>query len=212
MQQSERIIWPLAKGETLSNHDWFPFFGHRFLASEFVAECVMKGRREDGFTAVMLWSEAMRQDPAGTLPESDIQLASLARYSCVDEWLVHKKQIMHGWVPVFIEDERSDEMTTRMGHPGMIEQIVGEMFKRKRGRDAAREAQRLAVKKVRIKKKMIELGVKEHVYTDDRAMHAVTDYMVTADLYITPDNVRAAMAEVLGYTGTVTSLIDHRAK
>jgi hypothetical protein len=74
------ITWPLRRGDTLSNHDRFPFHGHRFLAPKFLATCLMGKRRADVGTAVMLWSELMRQDPSGTLPERYVELASLGRF------------------------------------------------------------------------------------------------------------------------------------
>lgn len=197
-------MWPLQRGDTLSNHDWFPFFGHRFLASKFLAMAVMEKRRGDLGTAVILWSEAMRQDPAGTLPESDIELATLGRFGSVDEWRAVREGVMYGWVPVLVEDARTGEVATRLGHPGFLQQVVEEMFKRKRGRDGAREAARLAVRKSRIRKKMTDLRIQEHVINDDRVIHSLAEYFEHSDLYVTPDNLRAAMTEVIGYTGEVT--------
>jgi hypothetical protein len=201
--EAQPDMWPLRRGETLSNHDWFPFHGHRFLASSFLATAIMEKRRADVGTALMLWSESMRQDPAGTLPESDIELASLCRFSTIDEWLSVKAGVMHGWVPVLIEDERTGEITTRLGHPGFMQGVVEDMNKRKRSRDGAREAARLAVRKSRIRKKMSEIRIQEHIISDDRAISMLAEYFEQSDLYVTPDNLRAAMIEVLGYTGEV---------
>lgn len=198
------IFWPLKRGETLSNHDWFPFYGHRFLASEFVAGAIMEGRRGDVGTAVLLWSESMRQDPAGTLPTTDIALASLARFASIESWMEVKDGVMHGWVPVEVEDERSGETITRLGHPGFMQGVVEGMHKRKKSRDGAREAGRLAVRKSRIRKKMAEMQYEKHLIADDRVVSALAEYFELSELYITPDNLRGAMIEVLGYTGEVT--------
>lgn len=199
-------IWPLRRGDTLSSHDWFPFYTHRFLGSRFLSRCVMLGRREDVGTAVILWTESMRQDPAGTLPPDDIDLADLARFRTIEDWQEAKGNVLHGWVPVLVEDARTGEYETRLGHPGIIEAIVTDMNKRKRGRDAAREAGRLALKKHKIRTKMRDMGVQEHIIKDDRAITALAEHFEHSELYITPDNVRAAMAEVLGYTGEVTPI------
>lgn len=196
-------IWPLRRGDTLSNHDWFPFHVHRFLGSKFLSKSIMDKRRGDIGTAVMLWCESMRQDPAGTLPDCDIELASLARYPTVEEWLTVRDSVMYGWVPVLVEDERSGETLTRFGHPGFMQGVVEEMHKRKRGRDGAREAARLSVRKSRIRKKMADIRIQEHIISDDRAITALAEYFDQSDLYVTPDNLRAAMIEVLGYTGEV---------
>ncbi len=148
----------------------------------------------------------MRQDPAGTLPPDDIDLADLARFRTIEDWQEAKGNVLHGWVPVLVEDARTGEYETRLGHPGIIEAIVTDMNKRKRGRDAAREAGRLALKKHKIRTKMRDMGVQEHIIKDDRAITALAEHFEHSELYITPDNVRAAMAEVLGYTGEVTPI------
>jgi len=201
--QVQPDMWPLQRGETLSNHDWFPFYGHRFLASGFLASAIMDGRRADVGTAIILWSESMRQDPAGTLPECDIELASLARFTTVDRWLSVKAGVMRGWLPVLVEDGRTGEVSTRLGHPRFMQGIVEEMYKRKRGRDGAREAAALAQRRSRIRKKMTDLKVADHIIGDDQAVNALSDHFKLSDLYITAENVRAAMIEVLGYTGEV---------
>ncbi|KAB6714316.1 hypothetical protein [Roseobacter sp. TSBP12] len=200
---SDFIVWPLRVGETLSNHDWWPFYGHKFLGSKFLSTALMEKQREVIGTALILWSEAMRQDPGGTLPSSDIELASLARYSSLDDWCVVKGRVMHGWVTVHVEDMVTGRMEERLGHPGLIQGIVEEMYKRKRGRDGAREAAKLAVKKSRIKAKLAEMKVGEAIISNPQAITALAEYFEHSDLYITSDNVKAAMVEVLGYSGEI---------
>jgi hypothetical protein len=199
----DHIVWPLKRGDTLSNHDWFPFHSHRFLASKFLAVSIMEGRRGDVGTAVMLWSESMRQDPAGTLPECDIELASLARFAAIADWLDVKEGVMSGWVPVSVEDDRTGEIITRLGHPSFMQSVVEDMHKRKRGRDGAREAARLAVKKSRIRKKLAEMKIPDHMIANDQVVHALAEYFEHSDLYVTSDNLRAALIEVVGYSGEV---------
>ena len=205
-QNAPADVWPLRRGDTLSSHDWFPFYTHKFLGSRFLSRCVMTGRRDDIGTAVILWTEAMRQDPAGTLPADDIDLADLARFRSIEDWQEARDNVLRGWVSVLVEDARTGEYETRLGHPGLIEEIVQDMHKRKRGRDAARVAGRSALKKHKIRTKMRDMGVQEHIIKDDRAITALAEHFEHSELYITPDNVRAAMAEVLGYTGEVTPI------
>jgi len=202
---AEPDVWPLRRGETLSSHDWFPFYGHRFLSSRFVRKAVMTDARADIGTAIILWAGAMNEDPAGTLPVDDIELAEMAKFRSIEEWQAVRESVLHGWVPVLVED-RNGETETRLGHPGMIEEIVQDMYKRKRGRDAARTAGRLSLNKHKIRKKMVENGAKDHVIKDDRAVTALAEHFAHSELYITPQNVAAAMVEVLGYTGTVTPI------
>ncbi len=196
-------MWPLKRGDTLSNHDWFPFHSHRFLSSRFVSMSCMKNRRGDLGTAVMLWSEAMRQDPAGTLPTCDFELANLARYATVEDWLEVKDGVLYGWVDVLVEDANLADPVKRLGHTGFMQSIVQDMHKRKAGRDAAREAGNLAVKKTRIRKKLLEMQVEPHIIADDRAIHELAEHFHHSGLYITYDNLRTAMVEVLGYGGQV---------
>lgn len=196
-------VWPLRRGDTLSNHDWFPMYGHRFLGSAFVRKAVMQGRRGDIGTAIILWTEAMREDPAGTLPTDDEELASLARFSTVEEWLEVKEGVLHGWETVLVEDDRAEEPVRRLGHPGFMLGVVEEMHKRKISRDAGREARNLAVKRSRIKTKMMELQVAEHIYSNPQILLAMAEFFEQSDLHITHDNVRTAMVEVIGYSGDV---------
>ncbi|WP_155846155.1 hypothetical protein [Celeribacter ethanolicus] len=197
------IVWPLKRGETLSNHDWFPFYGHRFLGSRFLSVSLLKGRREDIGTALILWTEAMSQDPGGTLPDCNMELAGLARFSSVDEWVSVRENVMAGWVPVEVEDEVAGKMITRLGHPGFMQGVVAEMYKRKKGRDGAREAARVAVKKSRLKAKLEEMKGYENVIANPQAIMQLVEYFEHSDLFMTPDNIRAALHEVLGWSGQV---------
>ncbi len=195
-------FWPLKKGDTLSNHDWWPFYGHRFLSSEFTGLAVMEGRRAEAFTAVMLWAEAMRQDPAGTLPQSDVQLASLARFATIEDWAAQRDVALHGWFPVLVEDEETGQVETRLGHD-VLRRVAEDMARRKRGRDAGREAARLSLKKSRIRKKMQEIGVSDDLIQSDRHVTALANWFEQGDLFVTADNVRAGLVSELGWTGQV---------
>lgn len=209
---TDYIIWPLKRGETLSNHDWFPFHGHEFLGSKLVSECVMGNRRDIGFSAVVLWAEAMRQNPAGTLPTSDIELACLAKFPSIEGWKESRDLILDGWVTVHVEDKASDKIIQRLGHPQFLEPIVEDMHRRKKSRDAGREAQKYATHKFRMKKKMYEIQVAKHIIDDDRIVHQMLEFFKVNDLPITHDNVRVAMMEILGFAGNVEPLKPRKAK
>lgn len=196
-------MWPLERGETLSNHDPFPFHGHWFLSSDFVGKAILTDRRADIGTAVILWAEAMRQDPAGTLPQDDESLAYLARFRSVDEWLAVRDGVMRGWEVVLVKDARSGETLTRLGHPGFMQAVVEDMHKRQKGRITAREAARHAQRKSRIRKRMSELRVADHIIADDRVIHELVVYFERSDLFISCENVRVAMVECIGYTGEI---------
>ncbi|NVK56672.1 MAG: hypothetical protein HWE26_13760 [Alteromonadaceae bacterium] len=191
-------LWPLAVGETLSNHDWFPLYGHRLLGSSFVMRATMAGRHDVIGAAVILWAEAMRQDPAGTLPDDDLQLASLARFRSVEEWQERRADVLRGFVPVAVEDGRNGRTITRLGHP-VLEEICFDMLKRKKTRDASRANGQAAVRRSRLKKKMLEVGAPEHMVADDRVVGELLRHFEMSDLYMTPDNVRQAMRDLFGY-------------
>ena len=54
---------------------------------------------EEFRAAVLLWCASWHQVPAGSLPDDDIQLSSLAGYGrVVKEWLLHKAGALHGWL------------------------------------------------------------------------------------------------------------------
>ena len=212
IEQADIILWPLKRGETLSNHDWFPFHGHEFLGSKLVSESVMNNRRDVGFSAVILWAEAMRQNPAGTLPVSDVELAVLAKFPSMDAWGECKELILDGWIPVQVHDDRTDKLIERLGHPQFIQPIVEDMHRRKKGRDGAREAAALATSKHRLKKKLYELQVAKNIIEDDRIIYQLLMFFKENDLFINHDNTRVAMTEVLGHSGNVEPLNPRKAK
>ena len=205
-------IWPLKVGETLTNHDWFPFAGHEFLGSQFVSRSTMQGHREDIGTRMILWCEAIRQNPAGTLPTDDTDLASLAKFKTVDDWLAVRERVLFDWAEVLVEDERSGKTHLRLGHYDQMEELVKDMHRRKAGRDAAREAGNLALKRHKIRKKMEDMGVPRHIIDDNQAITILAKYFDQSGLYITPDHVRTAMIEMLGYTGEVVPISAGRGK
>ena len=152
-------LWPLQYGDTLSNHDWFEFHLHRFLTSRLVSHTIRAGRREDIATAVILWAECIRQDPAGTLPDDDVELAALARFATdLDAWRLARKWALHGWRPVVIGEAadagRGEE--PRLGHPFMAP-IIARMHRRASSRAQGRDAARLAVNRSRVKKKLVDM-------------------------------------------------------
>ncbi|WP_298491569.1 hypothetical protein [uncultured Maritimibacter sp.] len=203
--------WALERGDTLSNHDWFPLHGHRLLSSAFVAKCVMLDRREDLGTALILWAEAMRQDPAGTLPCEPIQLAALARFHSLEAWEAVADNVLHGFELVHVKDPRTGELVPRMGH-ALLGEIATEMHKRKTGRDAAREQARGQKRKDRIKAKMKEAGIEAGMIENPRVIGELLRFFdASPDLYITADHVVMAMRETMGFTGTVSHFPGARA-
>lgn len=183
--------YPLQWGDTLSNHDWVPLYINRLLTSRFLARCLAEDRRADIGTAVILWCEAFRQDPAGTLPDDDTQLARLAGYGAdVDAWRKARPGVLHGWGAVEIDgDGPIDER--RLGHR-MIEKIAFDMFKRAKGRAASRVEGALRVRQTRVKKVLIAMGL-PRLAENAASVRTLAEYLGKHDLHITETNVREAL-------------------
>ena len=198
----EGMLWPIARGETLTNHDWFPFFGHRFLRSSFLRKAVMADRRADLGTALILWVEAMGSDPAGTLPLDDADLAFAARFPSVEAWLACKEGALHGWVRVQVEDSRTGDFYERLGHP-MTLHVAQEMMTRSKARKAARTAGADRKRAERIRKKLAGLGLPDHIVKSEQILSRLVRHFNLADIWITDENIRAALDEVIGYKGDI---------
>lgn len=202
---SETWWYPLKYGDTLSNHDWIPLYINRLLTSRFVAYAVAEGRREDIGTALLLWSGSFRENPAGTLPDDDIELAQIAKFGAdVDGWRAARAGAMHGWQPVEIDGSEPGS-GRRLGHP-LISEIALDMHKRKRGRDHAREAGRMAQVRTRVRKKLTEMPLPKHLKNSAQVVDQVTGYLSNSGLFVTSENVRIALSETIGLTGDVTPL------
>jgi len=54
---------------------------------------------EEFRAAVLLWCASWHQIPAGSLPDDDVQLSTLAGFGrVVKEWKRHRKGALHGWI------------------------------------------------------------------------------------------------------------------
>lgn len=194
----EHWFYPLRRGDTLSNHDWIPLHLNRLLTSDFVAYACAENRRGDIGTALILWSESFKQDPAGTLPDDDVQLAQIARFGAdVASWRDVRAGALHGWRPTIVEGFENGAEMPRLGHP-LIASIAHDMHKRKCGRDQAREAGRMATVRNRVKKKLAVLGFRKAVAESDQVVATVAAWLDQNGLYVTDDNVRAAMETAVG--------------
>ncbi|AQU86204.1 hypothetical protein B0W47_00615 [Komagataeibacter nataicola] len=79
----------------LRGYDFMPLFGHRLFSSEFYTEA-----SDAEFRAGMrLWWAAWNQLPAGSLPNSDRALATLADFGRdVKAWQAVKERALHGFI------------------------------------------------------------------------------------------------------------------
>ena len=131
--------YPLRFGQTLASNEWIEFHIHKFLTSRFKAYCLRDGEvgRARMGTALILWAECYRQDPAGSLPDDDVELAQLAGYGAdVAAWAAVRGAVLHGWMTCLCEDEAEGQH--RLGHP-LIAEIAARSYRRKSGMVAGRE-------------------------------------------------------------------------
>lgn len=185
-------VYPLHKGQTLASNEWFEMHGHRLLASRWLAYILKDDRRDIGFTAMILWAESYRQDPAGTLPDDDVELAQLARYGAdVAAWQAVKELALYGWCPCSVETDGAS--IRRLGHR-FIAEVAERSFRRKSGKVAGREAARVANMRNRVKSKLIAMGRKT-LSENKGLVEALTRWLDANDLFVTEDNVLAAMEE-----------------
>jgi hypothetical protein len=202
---AEFWTYPLRWGDTLSNHDWVPLHINRLLTSDFLTYAVAEDRRADIGTALILWCECFKQDPAGTLPDDDVALAQIARFGRdLDGWLKVKAGALHGWRPAAIAGD-ADGRRQRLGHP-VIAEIAADMFRRKSGRDAAREASRLSTLRNRVRAKIKALGYRKPFWDSNQVVNVVAEYLDRHRLYATDENVRLAMTEAAGIPRDVAVL------
>jgi hypothetical protein len=198
---AEPWVYPLRLGDTLATNDWIEWRVHAFLGSAFVAHMEYLDRRDVIGVAVVLWTRAYLQDPAGTLPDDDVQLARLAGFGVdVPRWRAMRDLALYGWSAVLVEVAGLPE-GGRLGHP-VIAEISVVSFRRKDGRKQAREAAILSQVRFKVRTKLADLGQKR-LAENAQAVDAIASHLAQAGLYVTPENVRAAMATVLGITGVV---------
>lgn len=195
-QTSEFWAYPLRHGDRLPGYEWMPLYTERLLSSRFVSTAIFAGRREDIGTALLLWSASMKQDPAGTLPDDDIELAQFARFGAdVDAWREARAVALYGWRPVHIDDA-PEGAAPRLGHP-MIAEIARDQFTRRRGRERGREVAAFAMMKSRVRTKLREIHHAK-VAENEFAVEQIAGWLRDNDLYVTAENVRVAMDDVIG--------------
>lgn len=192
----KNMIWPLKLGETLSHNEWHTFYHHRFLNSDFLAEITLGGDRAAGFTAMLLWSVSIAQDPAGTLPLGETHLASLARYPDVAAWRAHRAVALRDWEEVVVLDPAGGGELRRLGHP-MVLRVVEDMIQRDRSRKSARASGADRKKRERIRAKLRGLRAPKSVADTPEHMDQLVRWFNVNGLVITDENMKRALSDCL---------------
>lgn len=190
---AEYWTYPLRYGQTLSSNEWIEWKFHSFLTSRFVTYAVHENRRAEAFTAVLLWSESYRQDPAGTLPADDVELMALARVTSIEDWREMRPRVLYGWKPCEIEDEPG---AGRLGHR-VIAKIASDSYRRKAGRVQGREAAAVSLARHRVKKQLIAMKAQRQADTP-AVVDAVAAWLLESGLRIDKDNVVAGLEAAAG--------------
>lgn len=191
----EYWAYPLVAGDTIADQDWVPLYFHRLLGSDFVAEACARGDggRAAGFTAMLLWFEAVKQDPAGTLPTGDVALARLAGFGGdVAAWLPLREMALYGWRTCHVET-RGGQTVERLGHDTVTELCLA-AFKRKRGRKAGREAAQISAVKWKVRQQMEKSKRPARLMADDALVSGVADWLIRSGLHVTAENVAKGLA------------------
>jgi hypothetical protein len=188
-------VYPLRQGEMVADQDWIPLHFHRLLGSDFVADsCArgVEGRAALG-TALLLWAESVKQDPGGTLPESDVALARLAGFGPdVSGWRAVRSEALHGWTSCVVEDRDGVHMR-RLGHRLIAEACLF-AWNRKNGRKVGREAARVANVRWKVREKMKALRKPERLVKDDMLVGQIADWLIQSGMSVTLDNVASGLA------------------
>lgn len=198
-------VYPLRLGETIADQDWVPLYFHRLLGSEFVAEACAEGEagRAGGFTAMLLWFEAVKQDPAGTLPLGDVALARLAGFGGdIAGWRAVRERALYGWRPCTVEGP-DDQVIERLGHNTVAELAVY-AWNRKHGRQVGREAARLSQMKWKVKQQMERLKRPQRLIDNDDLVTGIANWLMRSGLKVSSENVASGLA-MMG-AGTVVPM------
>lgn len=127
----------VGEGVSMSGNDWFPLYFDRLRKSKWWRRATDTARARN----IMLWGEAYKQIPAGSMPDDDDELAEAAGFGMdVDAFLAVKAEIMAPWVLC---------LDGRWYHPTVCEMVL-EAWDRasdRRKRDA--EKKRIARERVR---------------------------------------------------------------
>lgn len=121
----------------MSGNDWFPFYFDRLRKSKWWRRASDVARARN----VMMWGEAFKAVPAGSLPDDDDELAEAAGFGMdVDAFLAAKAEIMAPWTLC---------ADGRWYHPTVCEVVLDAWERASDRRKAAAERQRRRREKVR---------------------------------------------------------------
>lgn len=181
-------VHPMPAGTRLASFDYWQVHQHALAGSRFWAVAT----NEEVGAAMRLWNSAYRdQDPGGTLPCDDIELATIARYGTdMAGWQRVRRMVLRGWEPVRIVDASGAAVGVRFAHPMVtdIALVLHGLKDRARQRTAS---SRLSMQRSRIREKLRDLGFTDLADTG-AAIIALSAWLEARGLIVTVENVREA--------------------
>ncbi|WP_118136404.1 DUF1376 domain-containing protein [Oceanicella sp. SM1341] len=182
-------LYPVAPGLRLRG-DWVPNHFRRFLNSRFVATVDYAA----GFAAVILWSAACDQDPVGTLPEDDVELARLAGFGRdIAAWERLREGALYGWRPCAVDQDGT--LIRRLAHQTVTEVVVEAMSRMEKSRQKSEAGAERALLS-RLRARMREAGASARLTEREDFVTAVLTQLRGGNLRWNSANVRAAMEDV----------------
>lgn len=193
MTEAEIPLYPLRLGDVLSGQDWIEMGFHRVLGSRW--RTVMGRNPEAGFYGFILWLESMRQNPAGTLPDHDDELAALAGLGLdVARWRDLRADALYGWRPCLVADADGGDGGVRLAHrtiTGVALRSYG--YKLRRGEKSADGTHGKRVQRILLK--LPGTGLRRAGCTREFA-EKVEAWLSARDLRITDPNVLSAVEDI----------------
>jgi hypothetical protein len=188
-------LYPLSIGDTLASHEWCEVRFHRLLGSRW--RMVMNRQPDAGYFGMLLWFESLRQNPAGTLPDDDDELAALAGLGLdVGRWRDLKARgALYGWGACLVADPAAEELQPRLMHRTVTEVAVA-AFARLRERRAASEEGTRRKRRARVQALLPGLGLHSKLVKSELFAARVLDALDGAQARITRENVRAAVEKI----------------
>ena len=189
MSDDDLPIYPLRQGDKLSG-EWVEWRVRNLCKSNWRTAAV--ANPEVGLFSLLLFAEAYQQDPAGTLPDDDANLAQLAGLGLgVARWRrLREAGALRGWEPCLVmaaEDGGPDRR--RLMHPVVTEVAMKSWDYQKASREGAAEgARRKQMYRVR---KQIPSGFRSDLVKSDSYIGALLDRLLAAKKKITQVNVAA---------------------
>ena len=185
-------VYPLRLGQTATRLDRMQIHVHRLIGSAWLS----RSTHEERGAALSLWAHSTgTQDPAGTLPDDDRELARLAEFGVdIEGWRRCRAGALHGWARVRVLREGGEPGPVRLAHPLMTEVACAMIEMLDAG--AQRKADDLARKRRgRLREQMVKVGASKMAERWE-SVDAVMAWLVARGLSFSAGNVREACEAV----------------